>query len=106
MTAHRNAGVAGGFAFFGQSDVPVLYDLNTEKGREEMAVNGDVSLVQMRVREGDDASCLNLNQTREPRLLGVDPQQLIDKEAFTFAKGDGWELLNEPTAALCRPWWI
>jgi len=84
----------GGFAFFGQSDVPVLYDLNTEKGREEMAVNGDVSLVQMRVREGDDASCLNLNQTREPRLLGVDPKQLIDKEAFTFAKGDGWELLN------------
>jgi len=84
----------GGFAFFGQSDVPVLYDLNTEKGREEMAVNGDVSLVQMRVREGDDASCLNLNQTREPRLLGVDPQQLIDREAFTFAKGTGWEVLN------------
>ena len=27
-------------------------------------------------------------------MLGVDPQQLIDKEAFTFAKGDGWELLN------------
>ncbi len=29
----------GGFAFFGQSDVPVLFDLNTKKGREEMALD-------------------------------------------------------------------
>jgi ABC-type lipoprotein release transport system permease subunit len=89
----------GGFAFFGQSDVPVLYDLNTKKGREEMALDGDAipanSLVQFRVRAGDDASCLNLNQTREPRLLGVNPKALADKKAFTFAKGAGWEVLDE-----------
>lgn len=85
----------GGFAFFGQSDVPVLYDLNTETGREEMAVNGPLSLVQLRVREGDDASCLNLNQTHEPRVLGVNPAQLKDRKAFTFAKGDGWSVLEK-----------
>ena len=91
----------GGFAFFGKTDVPVLYDLNTQKGREEMAVDGDKissgSIVQLRVREGDDASCLNLNQTREPRVLGVNPEALADKKAFSFAKGDGWEILNEVT---------
>ena len=89
----------GGFAFFAQSDVPVLYDLNTEKGREEMAVDGNKipsgSIVQMRLREGDDASCLNLNQTHEPRLLGVNPKRLADKKAFSFTKGEGWEILNE-----------
>jgi len=89
----------GGFAFFAQSDVPVLYDLNTKKGREEMAVDGNKipsgSIVQMRLREGEDASCLNLNQTSEPRLLGVNPKQLANKEAFSFAKGEGWEILNE-----------
>ena len=88
----------GGFAFFAQSDVPVLYDLNTKKGREEMAVDGNKipsgSIVQMRLREGDDASCLNLNQTSEPRLLGVNPKRLADKKAFSFAKGEGWEILN------------
>ena len=81
--------------------MPVLYDLNTQKGREEMAVDGDKipsgSIVQLRVREGDDASCLNLNQTREPRVLGVNPEALADKKAFSFAKGDGWEILNEVT---------
>jgi putative ABC transport system permease protein len=85
----------GGFAFFGQSDVPVLYDLNTKKGREEIALDGEVDLVQFRVRAGDDASCLNLNQTREPRLLGVNPKALAKKKAFTFAQGAGWEVLNE-----------
>ncbi|MFM1557312.1 MAG: FtsX-like permease family protein, partial [Limisphaerales bacterium] len=88
----------GGFTYFGQSDVPVLFDLNTKKGREEMALDADAipakSLVQFRVRAGDDASCLNLNQTREPRLLGVNPKSLEEKKAFTFAQGTGWEVLN------------
>lgn len=95
----------GGFTFFGMADVPVLHDLNTAAGREKMAVNGAKvpagSLVQMRLREGDDASCLNLNQPREPRLLGVQPTALAKRQAFVFAateKGEdglrGWDLLS------------
>ena len=95
--AGENWSGTGGFTFYGQSDVPLLYDLNTEKGREKMAFNGEVDLVQLRVREGDDASCLNLNQTTEPRLLGVNPDQLSERNAFTFAKGSGWEMLKETT---------
>ena len=76
----------GGFTYFGQSDVPVLFDLNTKKGREEMALDADAipakSLVQFRVRAGDDASCLNLNQTREPRLLGVNPKSTGGEKGF------------------------
>ncbi|MBC8326125.1 MAG: ABC transporter permease [Verrucomicrobia subdivision 3 bacterium] len=93
--ANERWGGTGGFALFGQSDVPVLYDLNTQKGREKMALDGEVNLVQFRVRAGDDASCLNLNQTREPRLLGVNPKALADKKAFTFAQGTGWKVLDE-----------
>jgi len=94
----------GGFGFFGQTDVPVLYDLNTRKGREELLpanVDGKVvpfgSIVQLRVREGDDSSCLNLNQTREPRILGVNPALLTKRGTFTFAKGAGWEVLGQST---------
>jgi hypothetical protein len=36
------------------------------------------------VSSGDDASCLNLNQTPTPRLLGVDPALLADRNAFRF----------------------
>ena len=95
--AGENWSGTGGFALYGQSDVPLLYDLNTKIGREKMGLNGEVNLVQLRVREGDDASCLNLNQTTEPRLLGVNPDQLSKRNAFTFAKGKSWEVLKQRT---------
>ncbi len=59
-------------------------------------------MVPFRVREGDDASCLNLNRAQVPRLLGVEPRLLQERKAFTFAGAasglslkDGWELLVE-----------
>jgi hypothetical protein len=58
-------------------------------------------LVALRVRDGDDASCLNLNRARQPRLLGVDAGELERRGAFTFAKAakglnrrSGWGLLR------------
>src|SRR5205814_7448352 len=35
---------------------------------------------QMRVRDGDEASCLNLNRAVQPRLLGVDFSELREKQ--------------------------
>ena len=52
----------------------------------------------MRVREGDDASCLNLNRAQKPRLLGVKPELLTDR--FTFAKRPrDWTAAGLGTAA-------
>jgi len=98
----------GGFAFYAESDLPVLHDLNGEKGRynypfEDYSKPLPSGVVQLRIREGDDASCLNLNQTREPRLLGVAPAKIKamgDKARFTFASTlkvdgkSGWDLLE------------
>jgi ABC-type antimicrobial peptide transport system permease subunit len=54
------------------------------------------------VRDGDDASCLNLNRAQTPRLLGVQTAALNARGAFTFAKTlkgapskGPWLLLNE-----------
>src|SRR6185295_6218153 len=33
-----------------------------------------------------DASCLNLNRAQKPRLLGVKPERLVERGAFTFVK--------------------
>jgi len=64
----------GGFAFIGESAFPVMQDLNTKEGRDFFALNQPVldktEFVQLRVRDGDDASCLNLNRALSPRLLG------------------------------------
>lgn len=94
LDATRNAGEresgTGGFAFIGQATLPVLKNLNTAEGREFFGLNDGalegVSYVSMRVRDGDEASCLNLNRAQSPRLLGVDPRELADRRAFTFAK--------------------
>ena len=93
----------GGFAYFAQSDLAVLHDLNHEDGRyhypfEDYTQALPADFVPLRMREGDDASCLNLNQAREPRLLGVEAERLKDR--FTFAATmeidgkSGWELLD------------
>ncbi len=111
INPNDNAGApasgTGGFAFYAESDLPVLHDLNDEKGRyhypfEDYSKPLPSRVVPLRVRAGDDASCLNLNQTREPRLLGVAPEQIKtrgDAARFTFADSlevegkSGWDLL-------------
>jgi ABC-type antimicrobial peptide transport system permease subunit len=101
--AAEHSSGTGGFALIGESTIPVVADLNTTPGRESFALNeadlADVNVVQFRVRAGDDASCLNLNRARQPRLLGVDPEEMAGR--FTFAKvasgldaADGWQLLQ------------
>ncbi|MHC4573346.1 MAG: FtsX-like permease family protein [Planctomycetota bacterium] len=100
----RDSGT-GGFALLGESAVGVLHDLNSESGRESLGLDDKdlegVEVVQLRVREGDDASCFNLNRAQKPRLLGVEPGQLQRRGAFGFRditegmdKSEGWRLLN------------
>jgi hypothetical protein len=80
----RRAGT-GGFALLGLSTMPVAQDLNTPAGRDFLGLDAqelrDVHVVPLRVREGDDASCLNLNRAQRPRLLGVDPRELARRQA-------------------------
>ncbi|MBK7998696.1 MAG: ABC transporter permease [Verrucomicrobia bacterium] len=102
--ATKRSSGTGGFALFGEATLPVVRDLNSTAGREfygldEKAMQG-VSVVPFRVRDGDDASCLNLNRAQTPRLLGVKPELLAQRKAFTFAKvlkglptANPWELL-------------
>ena len=55
------------------------------------------------MREGDDASCLNLNRPQSPRLLGVPAAELSKRRAFTFApKTVDSAAREDPWAALER----
>lgn len=111
--ATRRSSGTGGFALIGQSALPVLHDLNTDAGRDALALRAsdlaDVAVVPFRVRDGDDASCLNLNRAQQPRLLGVRPELLARRQAFAFAqvardlpREDPWTLL-ESTPTNARP---
>lgn len=107
-TSPRDSGT-GGFALVGESALPIYEDLNTGKGREQLGLDAGVlsgvEVVPMRVREGDDASCLNLNRALEPRLLAVQPAELARRGAFHFAapRGEGWMRLEREEADGCVP---
>jgi len=97
----------GGFAFYAESTLPVLQSLNDGKERRKYGIDTadmkDVKFVQIRVHDGSDASCLNLNRVHNPNLLGFNPDELQKRGAFTFTKSlssDGFLMLKgKPTSS-------
>jgi ABC-type antimicrobial peptide transport system permease subunit len=106
----KNGG-SDGFALVGESDLPIYQDPNTGPGRQELldalerqyqsrpgampadtkaklaaatALLSQTTIVPLRLKAGDDASCLNLYQPGKPRLLGV-PRALMVRDGFRFA---------------------
>ncbi len=83
---------AGGFNLFAQTAVPLPTSLNAEDAAEEYGLApellNDVHTVPFRVVPGDEASCLNLNQAQQPRLLGVDPAELEGRFRFAQSEAD------------------
>jgi putative ABC transport system permease protein len=85
--------------------LPIVHDPNAKEGRAELNLEDealqDLHLARFRVRPGDDASCLNLYQPRNPRILGVG-DEFIKEGRFTFQaaapraeeQANPWLLLN------------
>lgn len=86
----------GGFLLSGESALPIYDDLNGVEGQELYDLNQSLlrntQVVPLRLREGDDASCLNLNKAVRPRIYGVNPNEMMDR--FSFATGD-WSVLSK-----------
>lgn len=72
---------SGGFEYVAESAQPVLVDLNRPEKQEELLA-GDAELLKegtilsFRLQPGDDASCRNLYQSSQPRVLGVTPAMI------------------------------
>ncbi|MEI6681130.1 MAG: FtsX-like permease family protein [Bacteroidota bacterium] len=105
----RSSGT-GGFLFWAQTTIPILNDLNTPAGARNYGLEDEALLRQVRFTQltrldGDDASCLNLNQVSRPALLGVPPQYFDGIHAFSFTSlvsatnpGSPWATLQKPLA--------
>ena len=107
IPAHTRSSGTGGFALYGETTVPISGDLNLPADRIRAGLPGreleGARFVQLRVHEGDDASCLNLNQVRNPRILAVRPNEFAEMGAFSFIDhpplpegGSPWMLLEWP----------
>ncbi len=104
-TATDRKSGTGGFPLLAESLLPVVHDANTPEGRESLNLGNDlkdVHFTNIRVRPGDDTSCLNLYQPRNPKIVAP-PQSFIDDNRFTFQsslattaeeQNNPWLLLN------------
>jgi ABC-type lipoprotein release transport system permease subunit len=66
----------GGFALVGESLLPLISNPNTQEGKESLNLLSDINadigeavFYRFRLKPGEDASCLNLYQPRDPRIL-------------------------------------
>ena len=96
--AQEKTSGTGGYLYFAETTMPVLFNINDKVKRAEEGINEDFNAVQFRKVEGDDASCLNLNRTSQPAILGVDPENLANRFSFATTVKDldenPWEALN------------
>jgi ABC-type lipoprotein release transport system permease subunit len=82
---------SGGFPLMAQSLLPLVHDPNTRDGREALNLATDdvasplsgVTFARFRVRPGDDASCLNLYQPRNPKIIAP-TADFADSNRFLF----------------------
>ncbi len=84
-------GGTGGFELTATSDLPIHYDLDTADGRRELGFSDEANkkladwrFYSLRVAAGENASCLNLYQPKQPTVFGV-PQSMIDRDTFAWA---------------------
>jgi putative ABC transport system permease protein len=85
----------GGFSVFASTTAPIKVEDGNVLGVERDAI------VPLRLWDGDDAGCLNLNRALRPRLFGVEPRQFIERPAFASPEEVEalWSLLEMPLEA-------
>jgi ABC-type antimicrobial peptide transport system permease subunit len=99
----------GGYPLMAESVLPIVQDPNTAAGRDGLNIPPlqDVQFIPFRLRPGDDTSCLNLYQPRNPRILAP-PAPFLRSAHFRFQDSvphaaNPWLLLDAPLAGGAVP---
>ena len=104
---HRSG--TGGFTLLADTLLPIVHDPSNPAGRDALNISdlyepsgvlADVSLSRFRVRPGEDASCLNLYQAKDPRILAP-TDAFVTEGRFVFG-----ESLAESTIESENPWML
>jgi ABC-type lipoprotein release transport system permease subunit len=103
----------GGYGLLVETLLPVVHDPNTDEGREALnlfGLEGSVRFEPFRLLPGDDASCLNLYEPQNPRVIAPTDAFLVQGR-FSFQgslattdaeRANPWLLLlrEEPDGAI------
>ena len=112
---HREGGIderdpqsgTGGYTLLADTLLPIAHDLSTPDGRDTLNINDlfesgapleQVTVARFRVRPGEDASCLNLYQAKDPRILAP-TDEFVAMGRFSFSSS-----LAETPEEEANPW--
>jgi putative ABC transport system permease protein len=98
----RHSG-GGGYPLLIETLLPIVHDLNDAAGRDALNLPAggalqSVRFDRFRVRPGDDTSCLNLYQPKNPRIVAA-TQDFINSGRFAFHSS-----LAESPEERANPW--
>ena len=103
-TADPTSGT-GGYPLLAETLLPIVLDLSSEDGRAELGVSAfddevfaAAAYARFRVRPGEDTSCLNLYQAKDPRLLAPDGA-FVAEGRFGFGR-----TMADTEAEAANPW--
>ena len=97
----------GGYALLADTLLPIVHDPSTLTGRDALNVNDlyetggaleSVMLSRFRLRPGEDASCLNLYQAKDPRILAP-TDAFVKAGRFSFSAS-----VAETAEEQANPW--
>jgi len=105
--SERKSGT-GGFPLLAESVLPLVQDPNTREGQEALNLSDDnpasplsgMKLTRFRVLPGDDASCLNLYQPRNPKIV-ASTDEFVQSNRFSFQSS-----LATSSEEAANPWLI
>jgi hypothetical protein len=103
----------GGYSLLVETLIPIVHDPNTPEGREALnlsSIDPSTAFEPFRLLPGDDASCLNLYEPRNPRIMAP-TDAFLAQGRFAFQdslatsdaeRANPWLLLNriEPDGAI------
>ncbi len=99
-THQRNAGT-GGFSLYGESVLAMKFSRldadSTDDGGLSEDLHQRIDVIPLLTQGTEEANCLNLHRINTPRLLGVEPDALADRHAFSFRE------TADPISAQDRP---
>ena len=80
--SHSSESATGGYQYYGESRIPLQYDLNTAASRHHLHLDNlpsDLRFLQLPKHTEDEASCMNLNHVENPSVFGM---SLEDMKSF------------------------
>jgi hypothetical protein len=110
---YRPGSGTGGFRLWMETTIPLMADLNTGEGKKRAGLDDEplpqkISFIPLPEVQGNDASCLNLNQAARPLLRGIPVNLFNHRQSFSFVnlehginKEHPWKALNQVTHQGC-----